>query len=137
MRNVDTSDILRYHRRGGGRMRSGWKPQQHAISAKIDDDINAEMEKEMSASGTKRNTLINMSVQWYLAELDEARRRVVEGYPEGKYILHIDTSEFKIGELEKLKHICRGMGCSEERFVSNLIHMVLKDYDNNPMRYMP
>lgn len=137
MRNVDTSDILRYHRRGGGRMRSGWKPQQHAISAKIDDDINAEVEKEMSASSTKRNTLINMSLQWYLAELDEARRRVVEGYPEGKYILELRMDDFTGEELDKLRHICRGFGCSEEYFVKHLLHLALKDYDNNPIRYMP
>lgn len=136
MRNVDTSDILRYHRYKGSRGRSMWQPQQRAISAKIDNDIDAEVMKEMSASGIKRNTLINISLRWYLAELDEARRRSAEGYCSTKYILSVDTKDFTGGELEKLRYICSGFGCSEEHFVANLLHMALKDYDNNPIRYM-
>lgn len=137
MKSIDTSDILRYHRRGGSRERSMWQPQQRAISAKIDDDIDDEVDKEMRVSGTKRNALINMSLRWYLAELDEARRRAAEGCDRMKYILELDMGAFTGEELEKLKHICRGFGCSEEHFVANLLHLALKDYDNNPIRYMP
>lgn len=137
MRRTDTSDILRYHRYKGSRGRSMWQPQQRAISAKIDDDIDAEVTKEMSASGIKRNTLINISLRWYLAELDEARRRSAEGYSSTKYILNIDMKDFTGEELEKFKHICRGLGCSEGGFIINLLHIALKDYDNNPIRYMP
>lgn len=137
MITTDTNDILRYHRYKGSRGRSMWQPQQRAISAKIDDDIDAEVTKEMGASGIKRNTLINISLRWYLAELDEARRRSSEGYSSIKYILNIDMKDLTCEELEKLKHICRGLGCSEERFIINLLHMALKDYDNNPIRYMP
>ena len=137
MRRTDTSDILRYHRYGGSRGRSMWQPQQHAISAKIDDDVDEEVGKEMQTTGIKRNALINMSLRWYLAELDEARRRSAEGYCSTKYILGVDMKDFTGEELEKLKHICRGFGCSEEYFVANLLHLALKDYDNNPIRYMP
>lgn len=137
MRRTDTSDILSYHHYRGSRGRSGWQPQQRAISAKIDNDVDEEVTKEMGASGIKRNTLINISLRWYLAELDEARRRVAEGLSSSKYTLNVDLTDFAVGELEKLKHICRGFGCSEERFVVNLLRMALKDYDNNPIRYMP
>lgn len=137
MITTDTNDILRYHRRGGSRERSVYQPQQRAISAKIDDDIDDEVDKEMRSSGIKRNALINMSLRWYLVELDKARRRSAEGYLAHKYILNIDTEDFTGEELEKLKHICRGFGCSEEHFAANLLHMALKDYDNNPIRYMP
>lgn len=137
MRRTDTTDILHYHRNGGSRGRSMWKPQQHAVSAKIDDDVDEAVGKEMQATGIKRNALINMSLRWYLAELDEARRRSVEGLCNNKYTLGIDTKDFTGQELAKLKHICRGFGCSEEHFVANLLHMALKDYDNNPIRYMP
>ena len=137
MITTDTNDILRYHRRGGSRERSAYQPQQRAISAKIDDDIDNEVDKEMQASGIKRNALINMSLRWYLAELDEARRRSTEGYARAKYTLELDTKDFTGEELDKLKHICRGFGCSEEHFVANLLHLSLKDYDNNPIRYMP
>lgn len=137
MTTMDISDILRYHRRGGSRERSAYQPQQRAISAKIDDDIDDEVDKEMRTSGIKRNALINMSLRWYLAELDEARRRSVEEQGRMKYILGITMEDFTGEELEKLKHICRGFGCSEEHFAANLLHMALKDYDNNPIRYMP
>lgn len=137
MITTDTRDILRYHRRGGSRERSVYQPQQRAISAKIDDDIDDEVDKEMRTSGIKRNALINMSLRWYLVELDEARRRSAEGYLAHKYILNIDMKDFTGEELEKFKHICRGFGCSEEHFAANLLHMALKDYDNNPIRYMP
>lgn len=137
MITVDTNDILRYHRRGGSRERSAYQPQQRAISAKIDDDIDNEVDKEMQASGIKRNALINMSLRWYLAELDEARLRSAEAGCRMKYILNLDMANFTGEEMEKLKHICRGFGCSEEHFAANLLHMALKDYDNNPIRYMP
>lgn len=137
MISVDTRDILRYHRRGGSRERSVYQPQQHAISAKIDDDIDDEVDKEMQASGIKINALINMSLRWYLVELDEARRRSAEVYSRMKYILSLDMANFTGEEIEKLKHICRGFGCSEEHFAANLLQMALKDYDNNPIRYMP
>lgn len=114
-----------------------WKPQQHAISAKIDEDVNKEVDKEMSASGIKRNALINMALRWYLTELDEARRKSAQGLFSTKYILNIDTKGFTAEELDKLKHICRGFGCTEEHFITHLLQMAIQEYDNKPLKYMP
>lgn len=95
------------------------------------------MEAEMAATGIKRNRLINMAIKWYLEELDNARRRVAEGYNSSKYILNVDASDLPTGELEKLDNICRGFGCTKERFVLHVLGMALRDYDKNPYRYMP
>lgn len=131
------NDIITYHRYHDSRGRSYYGVDQVAISAKIDSGNMKAMEAEMAATGVKRNRLINLAVKWYLNELDDARRRICEGGWAQKYILNIDPSNLTCGELEKLDNICRGMGCTKERFVQHALRTALMDYDKNPFRYMP
>lgn len=131
------NDIITYHRYHGSRGRSYFGPDQVAISAKIDSGNMAAMDAEMATSGVKRNRLINIAVKWYLEELDNARREVYGGGQVEKYILKVDTSDLPIGELEKLDHICKGFGCTKERFALHALGLALRDYDKNPYRYMP
>lgn len=130
-------DIITYHRYRDSRGRSYCGADQVAISAKIDSGNMAAMDAEMYASGIKRNRLINMAVKWYLEELDEARREICEGGHIGKYILNVDVSDLPAEELERLDHICKGFGCTKERFALHALRLALRDYDKNPYRYMP
>lgn len=131
------NDIITYHRYHDGHARSYFGADQVAISAKIDSHNMAAMDAEIAATGVKRNRLINLAIKWYLEELDNARRRVSEGYSSTKYILNVDASDLPTGELEKLGHICRGFGCTKERFALHALGLALRDYDKNPIRYMP
>lgn len=88
-------------------------------------------------SGVTRNRLLNLSVKWYLTELDDARRRVASGSPVQKYILNVDMSDLTTGELETLGNICHGMGCSMEVLVLNAVKVMLQDYGKSPMKWMP
>lgn len=88
-------------------------------------------------SGVTRNRLLNLSVKWYLTELDDARRRVACGSPGQKYILSVDMSDLTTGELETLGNICHGMGCTMEVLVLNAVKVMVNDYGKNPMRWMP
>lgn len=92
---------------------------------------------EVAVSGVTKNRLLNLSVKWYLTELDDARRRVASGSPGQKYILNVDMSDLPTGELEVLKHICHGMGCTMEALVLHAIKVMANDYDKNPLRWMP
>lgn len=130
-------NIITYHRYHDSRGRSYIGVDQVAISAKIDSSNMAAMDAEMTASGVKRNRLINLAVKWYLEELDEARREVCEGGQVEKNILNVDTRDLTTGELENLDHICRGLGCTKERFALHALSLALQDYDKNPFRYMP
>lgn len=130
-------DIITYHRYHDSRGRSYHGTDQVAISAKIDSDNMTAMDAEMYASGVKRNRLINLAIKWYLEELDNARREVCEGGHLGKYILNVDTSDLPTGELERLDHICKGFGCTKERFALHALGLALRDYDSNPYRYLP
>lgn len=131
------NDIITYHRYKSCGTRSYYGTDQVAISAKIDAANMTAMEAEIAATGIKRNRLMNMAIKWYLEELDNARRRVAEGYNITKYILNVDVSDLSTGELEKLEQICRGFGCTKERFALHALGLALRDYDKNPMRYIP
>lgn len=95
------------------------------------------IDSEVAASGVTRNRLLNLSVKWYLTELDDARRRVASGSPGQKYILNVDMSDLTTGELETLGHICHGMGCTMEVLVLNAVKVMANDYNKNPMKWMP
>ena len=130
-------NIINYHRYHDSRGRSCYGVDQVAISAKIDSGNMKAMEAEMSATGVKRNRLINLAVKWYLNELDDARRNVCEDLPTQEYILNVDTSSLSVGELEKLDFICRALGCTKERFAQHALSVALMDYDKKPYHYMP
>lgn len=130
-------DILTYHRYQDSHGRSWCGSQQKAISAKIDNSTMDMINSEVAVSGVTRNRLLNLSVKWYLTELDDARRRVASGSSGQKYILNVDLSDLPTGEIEALDYICHGMGCTMERLVLNAVRVMVKYYDKNPMRWMP
>lgn len=130
-------DILTYHRYQDSHGRSWYGSQQKAISAKIDNSTMEMINSEVAVSGVTRNRLLNLSVKWYLTELDDARRRVASGSPGQKYILNVDMSDLTTGELETLGNICHGMGCTMEVLVLNAVKVMANDYNKNPMRWMP
>lgn len=130
-------NIIDYHRYHDSHGRSYYGVDQIAISAKIDSRNMKAMEAEMTATGVKRNRLINLAVKWYLKELDDARRKACEDLSTKKYILNVDTSSLSVGELEKLEFICRGLGCTKEKFAQHVLSVALMDYEKNPYHYMP
>lgn len=130
-------DILSYHYWGGSRRRSYYGCQQKAISAKLDNEVNDMVEAEVRTSGTSRNALINMSLKWYLEELDEARLLSATGASGTKYTLNVDMGDLTCGELESLEFIAKAMGCTKEVLVRNATKVMLADYNKNPTRWMP
>ena len=130
-------DILTYHRYQDSHGRSWCGSQQKAISAKIDNSTMEMINSEVAVSGVTRNRLLNLSVKWYLTELDDARRRVASGSPGHKYTLNVDMSDLTTGELETLGGICHCMGCTMEVLVLNAVKVMVNDYNKNPMRWMP
>lgn len=130
-------DILRYHQFQDSHGRSWHGSLQKAISAKIDNSIMDMIDAEVSTTGVTRNRLLNLATKWYLTELDEARKRTALGSPGQKYILNVDMSDMAVGELETLRNICHGTGCTMERLVLHAINVMVHDYDKNPMRWMP
>lgn len=129
-------DILQYHRYGGSRERSYYGCQQKAISAKLDNNVSDMVASETKASGVSRNALINMSLKWYLEELDEARRLRVAQDPGMKYILKLDLKDLTGEELKDLEFISRSMGGTMEAIALNALKVMLRDYNNAPMRWM-
>ena len=140
---METKDILTYHRYGGSRGRSWHGSLQTAISARIDNRVMKEMEKETSATGVKRNSLINMALTWYLQELDEARRCCSSNVYTQICRCNGDTShesllfkELTCGEFEKLVHICRSLGTNVDDLTTRLVRKMLEEYDQAPFRYI-
>lgn len=130
-------DILQYHRYGGSRERSYYGCQQKAISAKLDNNVSDMVDSEMKATGVSRNALINMSLKWYLEELDEARRLMATQEPGMKYILNLDLKDLTGEELKDLEFISRSMGGTMETIALNAIKVMLREYNQAPMRWMP
>jgi hypothetical protein len=129
--------ILQYHRNGGSRRRSWHGCQQKAISVKLDNNVSDMVDSEIRAMGVSRNALINMSLKWYLEELDEARR-LSAAYPPGKkYILNVDVKDLTGEELKNLEFISRSMGCTMETIALNAIKVMLREYNQSPIRWMP
>lgn len=130
-------NIITYHRYHDSRGRSYYGVDQVAISAKIDNPIMAMVDAECNCTGIKRNRLINIALEWYLEELDEAREKSALGNVDDKYILSIDMADLTGEELNALQHICRGFGCDQATLVRHLIRMMVGDYDKNLYKYMP
>lgn len=130
-------DILQYHRYGGRRGRSYYGCQQKAISAKLDNNVSDMVASETRASGVSRNALINMSLKWYLEELDEARLLSASRTPGVKYILKLDLKDLTGEELKELEIISRSMGGTMEAILLNALKVMLREYNKAPMRWMP
>ena len=140
---METKDILTYHRYGGSRERSWQGSLQTAISARIDNRVMEEMEKETSATGVKRNSLINMALTWYLQELDDARRcSSINVYTQGCREHEVSSHErllcreLTCGEVNKLQHICRSLGTNVDDLTTRLVRKMIEEYDQAPFRYI-
>lgn len=140
---METKDILTYHRYGGSRGRSWQGSLQTAISARIDNRVMEEMEKETSATGVKRNSLINMALTWYLQELDEARRYCSSNVYTQDSTQHRISSherllcmELTSGEFSKLLHICKSLGTNVDDLTTRLVRKMLEEYYQAPFRYI-
>lgn len=140
---METKDILTFHRYGGSRGRSPYGCLQTAISARIDNRVMVEMAKEISATGMKRNSLINMALTWYLQELDEARRNAsCNVYTQDSTQRGISSHErllcmeLTCGELSKLEHICKSLGTNVDDLTTRLVRKMLEEYDQAPFRYI-
>lgn len=140
---METKDILTYHRYGGSRGRSWQGSLQTAISARIDNRVMEEMEKESSATGVKRNALINMALTWYLQELDEARRCAsINVYTQEAQLNRTSSHErllcmeLTCGEISKLGHICKSLGTNVDDLTTRLVRKMLEEYDQAPFRYI-
>lgn len=130
-------DILQYHRYGGSRGRSWNGCQQKAISAKLDNNISDMVDSESRTSGVSRNALINMSLKWYLEELDKARLSSTTEEPDMEYILKLDLTHLTCQELEELGFISRSTGSTMEAIALTALKVMLRDYNKAPMRWMP
>lgn len=140
---MKTDNILQYHRYKASRGRSYCGSQQKAISARIDNSIMEEIEKEQRATGIAKNSLINMAVAWYLQELDEARRCVSSNvYTQDRSpgmnasLDRMLLSELTCGELKQLEHIKRGLGTDTRNLFLGLVRKMLESYDKNPFLYI-
>lgn len=130
-------DILQYHRYGGSRERSWYGCQQKAISAKLDNKVSDMVDSETRTSGVSRNALINMSLKWYLEELDEARLSSATQVPGMKYILKLDLKDLTGEELKELEFISRSMCGSMETIALTALKVMLREYNQAPMRWIP
>lgn len=137
-------DILRHHHAYINAARRERTPSQRAISAKIDNRIDAMVEDEMRHSGIKRNTLINAALEWYLNAIDDARNTPSSPWQESephpaevdsgdKYILSRLTQTNK----EFLKHLNAQMGVPLYHAISLGLLLLERDYNERPFRYLP
>lgn len=140
---METKDILTYHRYGGSRGRSPYGSLQTAISARIDNTTMTDLDMEASASGLKRNAIINLAIKWYIQELDEARRytscnvytqdSTQHGVASHERLL---CKELTCGEISKLAHICKSLGTNVDDLTTRLVRRMLEEYDQAPFKYI-
>lgn len=78
-----------------------------------------------------------MSLKWYLEELDEARLSSATQVPGMKYILKLDLKDLTGEELKELEFISRSMGGTMETIALNALKVMLREYNQVPMRWMP
>lgn len=134
---MTTRNILQFHREKGRRYRHQTSSQT-AVSARLDTEIIEALANEASVSGIRRNSLLNMAVQWYIQSLDDARRNSVSR-------IYGDTDDLSNGDLEmslaktlpcsalsKLLHASSALNCTVDELAVLAIERLLKDFDNKP-----
>ena len=134
---MTTRNILQFHREKGGRGRHT-SSAQIAVSARLDVDTIRVLDEETATSGIRRNSLLNMAAQWYVSELDEARRETVSGS-------HGDTDGLAYGvvtrylsrslscsQLAKLRHVCTALNITDAELLTRAISRFLLEYDRRP-----
>lgn len=134
---MKTRNILQYHREKGGRGRH-LSSAQIAVSARLDVETIRVLEEETAISGIRRNSLLNMAAQWYVSELDNARRETVgglygdcDGMPDGEIARYLSRS-LSCSQLSKLFHVCTALNITEEQLITRAVGRFLSEFDRRP-----
>ena len=132
-----TRNILQYHRKKGGRGRHTTSAQV-AVSARLDVETVRMLEQETAVSGIRRNSLLNMAAQWYVRELDDARRETadgvycdVDGFDDGTIECYLARS-LSCSQLTKLVHVCTALDITEEQLITRAVGRFLSEFDRRP-----
>lgn len=134
---MTTRDILQFHRTGGGRGRHT-SSAQIAVSARLDVDTIRVLEEETATSGIRRNSLLNMAAQWYVSELDNARRETASGANGDADVLDAGTIErylsrsLSCSQLAKLRHVCMALNVTPVELTVKAVSRLLLEYDRRP-----
>lgn len=132
-----TRNILQYHLEKGGRGRHS-SSAQIAVSARLDAETVRVLEEETATSGIRRNSLLNMAAQWYVSELDNARRETVSGVygdtdrPDGGTIDSHLARSLSCSQLAKLLHVCKALNITSDELTIKAISRFLLEYDKRP-----
>lgn len=134
---MKTRNILQFHREKGGRGRH-LSSAQIAVSARLDVDTIRVLDEETAVSGIRRNSLLNMAAQWYVSELDEARKQTVsgshgdaDGLTDGMVTRYLSRS-LSCSQLAKLLHVCTALNITEAELLTRAISRFLLEYDKRP-----
>lgn len=134
---MTTRNILQFHREKGGRGRHT-SSAQIAVSARLDVETVRVLDEETATSGIRRNSLLNMAAQWYVSELDDARRETVsdalwrhDGLNGGAIERYLSRS-LSCSQLAKMLHVCKALNITEEELLTRAISRFLLEYDRRP-----
>lgn len=134
---MTTRNILQFHREKGGRGRHT-SSAQIAVSARLDVETVRVLDEETATSGIRRNSLLNMAAQWYVSELDDARRETVSGlYGDtdglnGGTIERYLSRSLSCSQLAKLRHVCTALNITETELLTRAIGRFLSEFDRRP-----
>ena len=134
---MTTRNILQFHREKGRRYRHE-KSAQTAVSARLDAETIKLLADETAVSGIRRNSLLNMAAQWYVSELDHARRETASGLYGGTDGLDGGTVErylsrsLSCSQLAKLRHVCTALNVTMDELTIRAISRLLLEYDKRP-----
>lgn len=134
---MTTRNILQFHREKGGRGRHT-SSAQIAVSARLDVETVRVLDEETAVSGIKRNSLLNMAAQWYVSELDNARRETAngvygdtDGLTDGMVTRYLSRS-LSCSQLSKLRHVCTALNITETELLTRAISRFLSEFDRRP-----
>jgi hypothetical protein len=96
------------------------------------------LEEETATSGIRRNSLLNMAAQWYVSELDNARRETAsgangdtDGLDAGMIERYLSRS-LSCSQLSKLRHVCTALNITPGDLVLKAVGRLLMEYDRRP-----
>ncbi len=134
---MKTRNILQFHWEKGGRGRHT-SSAQIAVSARLDVETIRVLEEETATSGIRRNSLLNMAAQWYVSELDNARRETAsgangdtDGLDAGMIERYLSRS-LSCSQLSKLRHVCTALNITPGDLVLKAVGRLLMEYDRRP-----
>lgn len=138
---MTTRNILQFHREKGRRYRHT-NSAQTAVSARLDAETIKVLADETAVSGIRRNSLLNMAAQWYVSELDEARKETVsgshgdtDGLTDGMVTRYLSRS-LSCSQLAKLRHVCTALNITETELLTRAIGRFLSEFDKRPFNLL-